>query len=224
MIHLWNPSPRSPAAVFVAAFGLLILVGAAAPDSADGATELQTAGAPRTGTIVVGAPMDASADGGDTHVTDHGSDTDGGAAPWPEWAKTGAPAEDHTHDTPSGAPSTRSDSDSEPVTHDDHSDGTGQDVPFPDPGSAGHGDQGHDSGSSDTGGHGEEIGPAPQRPRALVLGSFVAVNSGVLLAAAFVRRRTRTEVQRRESARAAALRDTAQKPSPHPAAPAKTQP
>lgn len=56
--------------------------------------------------------------------------------------------------------------------------------------------------------HGKESGEPAQRPRALVLGSFAAVNGGVLVAAAFLRRRTRGELERRRSARAAALRDS----------------
>ncbi|GAB2856977.1 hypothetical protein GCM10027026_03550 [Myroides odoratimimus subsp. xuanwuensis] len=157
------------------------------------------------------------------HATVEEGDEGSGVAPWPEWAKTGAPAEEHAHDstTPGGAGAT-SDSDSQHATHGGGSADTGTDVPSTGADSTEHGGQGHDSGSSGTGGHDEEV-PVQPRPRALVLGSFAAVNAGVLLAAAFIRRRTRSEVQRRKSARAAALRGTAKTRSPQPAAPAQPQ-
>lgn len=63
------------------------------------------------------------------------------------------------------------------------------------------------------GGHGGHAAPAPDRPRALVLGSFAAVNGAVLLAAAVLRRRTRGEVARRREARSAALRGTPRPPA-----------
>lgn len=75
----------------------------------------------------------------------------------------------------------------------------------------------HGSGTDDStgepateehGDHGEPAGPAPTRPRAVVLGSFAALNGGVLLTAGFMRRRTKERVQRSKSARAAALRQS----------------
>lgn len=55
--------------------------------------------------------------------------------------------------------------------------------------------------------HGDESEAAPERPRAAVLGTFAAVNSGVLLTALLMRRRTHGEVKRRKAARAAALNE-----------------
>lgn len=117
----------------------------------------------------------------------HGSDADDGTpATWPEWAKTGGADDGHS---------------------DSHGDmGTDMDVD-------GQSNEGH--GSEEHGGHGEEIGPPPKRPRALVLGSFAAANGGVLLTAAFLRRHTKNEVQRRKSARAAARLDTGHQPPSH---------
>lgn len=62
-----------------------------------------------------------------------------------------------------------------------------------------------DSGTPGAHDHGSVPDPSPERPRGLVLGSFAAVNGGVLVAAALLRRRTRGEIERRRSARAAAL-------------------
>lgn len=45
---------------------------------------------------------------------------------------------------------------------------------------------------------------AASRPRELVLGTFAAVNAAVLLSAALLRRRTKSEPDRRRAARLAA--------------------
>lgn len=54
--------------------------------------------------------------------------------------------------------------------------------------------------------HGDTSETAPDRPRAAVLGTFAAVNGGVLITAFVMRRRTRHELTRRKAARAAALK------------------
>lgn len=132
--------------------------------------------------LMLPAPAIAAQSVADDHA-DHataGDGSDGGVAEWPEWARSGG-HDEHSHGrTPPATPEPGA----EHTTHGDHGGGnatTGE-----------HSD------------HGEPNGPAPDRPRAMVLGSFAATNAGVLVTAAFLRRRTKSEQVRRRSARAAA--------------------
>lgn len=187
------------AGLAIAAFGLMVLSGvpAAAAQPTSRATELRGAALAVANPVAAGVPTSGFATDDSHDSTGHESGTDGGTAEWPEWATTGDSGQDHA---------------------DGHGDGHGPVTPIPDPagpdpeGHTGHTEGGDGSSDQGHGGHGDESGPAPQRPRALVLGSFAGVNGAVVLTAAFLRRRSKGEVQRRKSARAAALRDTGHRP------------
>ena len=100
--------------------------------------------------------------------------------------------------------------DHESMTADEHASHGGT----PTTGSAGghdsHGttaeDSDHDDGGHGTGGH-DDTGPAPDRPRALVLGGFGAFNGLVLATAAVLRRRGAADRRRRSRAARASAGD-----------------
>lgn len=71
-----------------------------------------------------------------------------------------------------------------------HEPASGEAAPSDDPAGSSHGDEAADHGD---GGHDEE--PVEERPRAVVLGGFAALNSFVFAAAAFVRHRDRNSAR-----------------------------
>lgn len=212
--HRRNPSMHrlaGLAGLAAAALGLMILAGvpAAAAQPASNATELDGGAVAAADQVAVSMPVSGLAARDVDDPAGHESDPEVGApAEWPEWATTGGSHDGHSGmDMDMGGEEGASD-------HEGHGSG----------GDSSGGQEGQE-GQEGHGGHQEESSPAPQRPRALVLGSFAAVNGGVLVTAAFLRRRSKGEVQRRKSARAAALRDTdRQPPSPVRAAARSTTP
>jgi len=135
------------------------------------------------------ASADADADG---------AEVDGGGDQHPTPSDEMGDMEGMDHTAPAGDPT-----DEPAITeHDEHGE------PADESTTEEHGEHGEPADEPTTeehGEHGEPAGPESTRPRAAVLGSFAAVNGGVLLAAGWMRRRTKERVQRSKSARAAAL-------------------